>query len=323
MDRKDAMKAWGTLLHGRKPLLSIELTKECPLRCPGCYAYDPQHLGGAVTLRQLSDEKGDQLVQRVLAIVDELRPLHLSIVGGDPMVRYRELLVLLPELVKRGIYVQLVTSAFRQIPAEWKELENFKLVVSIDGLPAEHDRRRAPATYDRILKNVAGHKITVHCTVTTAMLQRPTYIEEFLNYWQQRPEANQIWMSLFTPQLGSSDVEILSPAQRQYVVDEFLRLRLQISKLDMNPSMIRGFLSPPSSPDQCVFSQVTETISADLSTRIGPCQFGGTPDCSQCGCAASMGLHSLANHAVAGITLRKIFTISNAVGKSVRQLRAA
>ena len=323
MDRKDAMKAWGTLLHGRKPLLSIELTKECPLRCPGCYAYDPQHLGGAVTLRQLSDEKGDQLIQRVLAIVDDLRPLHLSIVGGDPMVRYRELLVLLPELVKRGIYVQLVTSAFRQIPAEWKELENFKLVVSIDGLPAEHDKRRTPATYDRILKNVAGHQITVHCTVTTAMLQRPTYIEEFLNYWQQRPEANQIWISIFTPQVGSSDVEILSPAQRQYVVDELLRLRPQISKLDMNPSMIRGFLSPPSSPDECVFSQVTETISADLSTRIGPCQFGGTPDCSQCGCAASMGLHSLANHAVAGITLRKIFTISNAVGKSVRQLRAA
>jgi MoaA/NifB/PqqE/SkfB family radical SAM enzyme len=323
MDRKDAMKAWGTLLHGRKPLLSIELTKECPLRCPGCYAYDPQHLGGAITLRQLNDERGDTLVQRVLAIVDELRPLHLSIVGGDPMVRYRELLVLLPELVKRGIYVQLVTSAFRQIPSEWKNLDSFKLVVSIDGLPAEHDRRRAPATYDRILTNVAGHKITVHCTVTTAMLQRSTYIEEFLAYWQHRPEANQIWVSIFTPQVGSSDVEILSPEQRQYVVDELLRLRPQISKLDMNPGMIRGFLAPPRSPDECVFSQVTETISADLSTRIGPCKFGGTPDCSQCGCAASMGLHSLADRAVAGVTLRKIFTISNAVGKSVRQLRAA
>ena len=155
------------------------------------------------------------------------------------------------------------------------------------------------------------------------MLQRSTYIEEFLGYWQQRPEANQIWISLFTPQVGSSDVEILSREQRQYVVDELLRLRPQISKLDMNPGMIRGFLTPPRSPDECVFSQVTETISADLSTRIGPCQFGGTPDCSQCGCAASMGLHSLADHAVAGISLRKIFTISSAVGKSVRQLRAA
>jgi MoaA/NifB/PqqE/SkfB family radical SAM enzyme len=323
MDHKDAIKAWNSLLHGRKPLLSIELTKECPLRCPGCYAYDPHHLGGNVTLRQLSDEKGDALVERVLAIVDDLRPLHLSIVGGDPLVRYRELVSLLPELVKRGIYVQLVTSAFRQIPGDWKDLPNFKLVVSIDGLPAEHDVRRTPATYDRILKNVAGHKITVHCTVTSQIFKRSTYLEEFLRYWQGRPEANQIWMSIFTPQIGSSDVEILSPAQRLYVVDELLRLRPLIAKLDMDDGMIRGFLSPPNSPDQCVFSQVTETISADLSTKITPCQFGGNPDCTQCGCAASMGLHSLADRTVVGIPIRRLFDISNAVGKGLRQLRTA
>jgi MoaA/NifB/PqqE/SkfB family radical SAM enzyme len=323
MDRNDTLKAWGTLLHGRKPLLSIELTKECPLHCPGCYAYDPQHLGGSVTLRQLNDERGDALVRRVLTIVDELRPLHLSIVGGDPLVRYRELLILLPELAKRDIYVQLVTSAFRPIPDEWKDLPNFKLAVSIDGLPAEHDKRRFPATYDRILKNVAGHRITVHCTVTAQLLQRATYIEEFLQYWQQRPEANQIWISIFTPQVGSSEAEILSPEQRRYVVEELLRLRPEISKLDMSPGMIRGFLSPPQSPDQCVFSQVTETISADLNTRITPCQFGGNPDCSQCGCAASMGLHSLAERRVAGVTVRKLFTISNAVGKRMRHVKAA
>ena len=323
MDRNDAVKAWSTLLHGRKPLLSIELTKECPLRCPGCYAYDPHHLGGSLSLRQLSDEKGDALVQRVIAIVDELRPLHLSIVGGDPLVRYRELMTLLPALVERGVYVQLVTSAFRQIPPEWKGLPNFKLVVSIDGLPAEHDARRSPATYDRILKNVAGHKITVHCTVTSQIFQRSTYLEEFLRYWQQRPEANQIWISIFTPQVGSSDVEILSPEQRHYVVAELLRLRPLISKLDMNPAMIRGFLSPPKSPDQCVFSQVTETLSADLTTKITPCQFGGNPDCTQCGCAASMGLHSLADRTIVGVPVRKLFNISNAIGKSLRQRRAA
>ncbi len=323
MDHKDAVKAWSTLLHGRKPLLSIELTKECPLRCPGCYAYDPRHLGGSVTLRQLSDEKGDALVRRVLAIVDELRPLHLSIVGGDPLVRYRELISLLPELAKRPLYVQLVTSAFRQIPGGWKDLPNFKLVVSIDGLPAEHDVRRTPATYDRILKNVAGHHITVHCTVTSQIFKRSTYLEEFLSYWQERPEANQIWVSIFTPQVGSADAEILSPEQRQYVVAELLRLRPQISKLDMNTAMIRGFLSPPKSPDECVFSQVTETFSADLSTKITPCQFGGNPDCTQCGCAASMGLHSLAERTIVGVPIRKLFNISNAIGKGLRQRRAA
>lgn len=323
MDHRDTLRAWGTLLRGRKPLLSIELTKECPLRCPGCYAYDPHHLGGEVTLRQLSDSRGDELVSRVLAIVDELKPLHLSIVGGDPLVRYRELMVLLPQLVARGIYVQLVTSAFRQIPGEWRELPSFKLVVSIDGLAAEHDKRRSPATYDRILKNVAGHQITVHCTITSQLLQRESYLEEFLSYWQRRSEAKQIWMSVFTPQVGSSDAEILSPEQRAFVVRELLRLRTTTSKLDMKPAMIEAFLSPPQSPDDCIFSRVTETISADLNTRITPCQFGGNPDCSQCGCAASMGLHSFAGRKVAGVTIRRLFNISTAAGNGLARRKAA
>ncbi|HLH08908.1 MAG TPA: radical SAM protein [Terriglobales bacterium] len=324
MDQKDVFKAWGTLLGGRKPLLSIELTKECPLHCPGCYAYDPQHLGGGITLRSLSDEKGDSLVARVLEIVDELLPLHLSIVGGDPLVRFRELQILLPEIAKRNIYVQLVTSAFRPIPAEWKSLRNCKLVVSIDGLPAEHDKRRAPATYDRVLKNVAGHQITVHCTLTSQMFQRPGYLEEFLQLWQRRPEANQIWISMFTPQVGSSDAEILSREQREFAVSELLRLLPTITKLDMSPSMLHAFLSPPHSPEECVFSQVTETISADLTTRITPCQFGGFPDCGQCGCAASMGLHALlGTRKLGGLPVRKLFNISNAVGKRVRRFRAA
>src|SRR3712207_5671318 len=104
------------------PSLSIEITRECPLRCPGCYAYGDEHLGtSGVTLRQLADRKGDELVKGVLEIVDRIRPLHLSIVGGDPLVRYRELEQLLPEVMKRGVHAQLVTSAFRVIPPHWRD----------------------------------------------------------------------------------------------------------------------------------------------------------------------------------------------------------
>src|SRR5215510_3140152 len=101
----NVLRAWKSILVGRAPALSIEITRECPLRCPGCYAYDDAHLGGDITLRQLSDFKGDVLVGRVLAVVDELRPLQLSIVGGDPLVRYHELEQLVPQLIARGIHV--------------------------------------------------------------------------------------------------------------------------------------------------------------------------------------------------------------------------
>src|SRR6185503_5049663 len=109
--------AWGRILTGYVPALSIEITKECPLRCPGCYAYGDDHLGGDVTLRQVTDYKGQALVDKVVDIVDRLRPLHVSIVGGEPLVRYKELNTLLPILSARGLHVQLVTSAVREIPA--------------------------------------------------------------------------------------------------------------------------------------------------------------------------------------------------------------
>jgi sulfatase maturation enzyme AslB (radical SAM superfamily) len=135
--------------------LSIELTKECPLRCPGCYAYGDDHLGGNVVLTQVSDFKGQQLVTRFMDLIDRHRPLHVSIVGGEPLVRFRELNEILPQLESRGVVIQLVTSAVRPIPIEWAKYKALTTVISIDGLAPEHDVRRTPATYERILPSPA------------------------------------------------------------------------------------------------------------------------------------------------------------------------
>src|SRR4051812_19416711 len=159
MNTLEILRGWKTILNGRAPFLSVEITRECPLSCPGCYAYGDEHLGGGVLLKQVSDFKGDELVRRVLDLVDEYQPLHLSIVGGEPLVRFRELDEILPEICRRGIHVQLVTSAVRPIPRAWGSLERLTIAVSIDGLAPEHDLRRKPATYERILKHIEGHRI--------------------------------------------------------------------------------------------------------------------------------------------------------------------
>ena len=121
MKRFDIFRAWGGILRGYRPFLSLEITRECPLRCPGCYAYEPEHLGAVGSLRQLADVKGEALVAGVLGLVRRFRPLHLSIVGGEPLVRFRELDILLPKLADMGVEVQLVTSAVRPIPASWRQ----------------------------------------------------------------------------------------------------------------------------------------------------------------------------------------------------------
>ncbi len=315
MKTKEVLHAWHSILLGRKPSLSIEITKECPLRCPGCYAFDEAHLGGEQGLRQLSDFRGDDLVTRILQVVDREKPVHLSLVGGDPLVRYRELEQLLPELEKRQIHTQIVTSAFRRIPEEWRQFTRLNVVVSIDGLQPEHDERRKPATYERILKNITGGAITIHSTITGNIASRPGYLDEFLRFWSARPEIKRVWFSLFTPQRGAEAPEILTPDQRRSVAAELLKLRRKYRVLDMPEQLIQEMLTPPSSPRDCIFARTTRTISADLTTRITPCQFGGDPDCSQCGCIASMGLAAVGHHKVVGsLTAGHLFQLSEQVG---------
>jgi MoaA/NifB/PqqE/SkfB family radical SAM enzyme len=310
--------AWGRILRGYRPALSIEITRECPLRCPGCYAYGDEHLGGEVTLRQVTDYKGQELVDRVLALVDAEKPLHVSIVGGDPLVRFRELNDILPKLAARGKYVQVVTSAVRPIPIEWAAIPRLQMVVSIDGLQPEHDRRRTPATYDRILKHIVGHQITVHCTVTRQQVQRDGYLEEFVRFWSDNPNVRQIWVSLFTPQVGEVAEEILRPEDRERVVAALMTLRHQYKKLAMPEGLIKQYAAPPSNPDACVFAQTTNCVSADFEHRITPCQFGGTPDCTQCGCIASAALGAVGAHRLpGGIRVGAIFETSLKIGRAV------
>ena len=321
MKKSEVLHAWARILTGRAPSLSIEITKECPLRCPGCYAFDAAHLGGVTQLRQLSDYKGEELVAKVLALIDERRPLHVSLVGGDPLVRYRELESLLPQIESRGVHAQVVTSAFREIPGAWKEFKKLNVVVSVDGLQPEHDVRRKPATYERILQNIEEAKVTIHCTITSQIVERPGYLDEFLRFWSSRPQVAKVWFSIFTPQRGATDAEILTASQRASTITDLRQLRLKYPALDLPEAVIREIEAPPRNPNECIFARTTEIISADLRTQITPCQFGGNPDCEQCGCIASMGLAAVGHYRVAGrLTAGQIFMASDRFGKRWKAL---
>lgn len=324
MEKFDVVRAWGRILSGRQPSLSIEVTRECPLRCPGCYAYEEGHLGEAGPLRSLADYKGEALIENMMELVHRQKPLHVSIVGGEPLVRFRELDVLLPRLSELGIKVQLVTSAVRPIPSEWAHIKNLTVVVSIDGLQPEHDIRRKPATYEKIQSNIVGQKIIIHCTVTNQMTTRSGYFRDFISFWSEKPEVRKIWFSLFTPQKGDAPEECLTPAVREQVLTDLADLRASFPKLDLPQSVLDGYRKPPQSPADCIFAQTTANYTADLQTRITPCQFGGNPDCSQCGCIASAGLSAVGEYRLGGfIPLKSLFGASQTVGKAVAKIRGA
>jgi MoaA/NifB/PqqE/SkfB family radical SAM enzyme len=312
--------AWGLLLRGYSPLLSIEITRECPLRCPGCYAYGDEHLGGGVTLRGLNDLRGDALVDGVLELVKRHRPMQVSIVGGEPLVRHRELSRILPVLSEWGVYSLVVTSAVIPFPVSWNAIPRVRVTVSIDGLQPEHDARRAPATYEKILKNLAGRKADVSWVITNQMMERPGYLDAYLAFWTSRPEIERIWLSVYTPQRGERSAERLTPASRARLFAELPDLKRRYPALILPAGAEKAFAVPPQSPDECTFARISVNYSADLKTHVEPCFFGGNPDCSECGCAVSAGLHWLRDYRLLpGLKASQLIDATLTIGRHRRR----
>jgi MoaA/NifB/PqqE/SkfB family radical SAM enzyme len=315
------VRSWGKILRGKIPLLSIEITRECPLHCPGCYAYGDAHLGGETKLRDLSDFRGDALVDGILGLVEKHDPIQVSLVGGEPLIRHRELSRVLPILSRRETFTMVVTSAVIPIPVEWTMLPFITVAVSVDGLPPDHDIRRAPATYERILRNIEGRRVNIHCTIVRAHLDREGYLDEFLDFWSAQPEVHRIWFSVYTPQRGEIAPEIVTQRQRQRLPETLIDLSSRFPKLMLPSGMAKAFAHPPASPAECLFSRMSANYSADMKTMVEPCVFGGDPDCSQCGCSASAGLHWIGARRVAGpLKVRHLASASIATGALVNRL---
>ena len=303
-------------------MLSIEITRECPLHCPGCYAYGDSHLGeGAPNLRSVSDFRGQKLVDGILRLIDEHRPLQVSLVGGEPLIRHRELSQVLPELSRRCIFTMIVTSAVIPIPKGWTSLPRVTVAVSVDGNPEDHDVRRKPATYERILRNVEGSKINVHWTVVRRNIEQPGYMDRYLDFWNNRPEVDRVWVSIYTPQLDENSPERLTDENRRQLASYFQSIQGKYRKLTMTTGMIDAFLNPPESPASCMFSKLSVNYTADLRSRVEPCVFGGQPNCAECGCSISLGTHWLGEYKIAGpLRGRHLIQGSLAMGRTMNRV---
>ena len=102
-----------------------------------------------------------------------------------------------------------------------------------------------------------------------------------------------------------------------------MHMRKSFPKLRMPVGLIQAYQHPPENPDDCIFAQTTTCVSADFQRQIAPCQFGGNPDCSNCGCIASAGLKAVGRHRLpGGLRVGAIFEQSLALGRSVRRVRS-
>jgi len=169
-----------------------------------------------------------------------------------------------------------------------------------------------------MLANMQVCTVNIHWVITRPMLERHGYLEEYLAFWSARPEVHRIWASTYSPQVGEHSPEMLTAENRHQLLEQLSILGYQYPKFFVNQRIVRAFRSPPRNPEECLFSRMSTNYSADLETRVQPCVLGGTPDCGQCGCIASVGLHSVDFLKVAGpLKVNHLVRASIAVGKRI------
>ena len=116
---------------------------------------------------------------------------------------------------------------------------------------------------------------------------------------------------------------MLAPEDREFVARRLPLLGKQYPKLLVPEGMARAFVRPPTEPDDCLFSKMSANFSADLRSRVEPCVFGGSPDCSQCGCSISSALHWIRTIRVAGpLKINHFVAGSIGIGSLVNRLRS-
>ena len=155
---------------------------------------------------------------------------------------------MLPILSARGIYTMVVTSGVIPIPAEWTSLPRVTVAISVDGLPEHHDERRKPATYERILRNIAGRRVYIHWTAVRAHVQDLGYAERYLEFWSAREEVHRIWMSVYTPQRGEQSAERLTLEDRARLAEAIPGLARKYPKFLIKSGMARAILESAPEP---------------------------------------------------------------------------
>ena len=159
--------------------------------------------------------------------------------------------------------------------------------------------------------------------MTRQLVQRSGYLEEFARFWQDQPHCRKIWFSLYTPQIGEESAEKLRPEDRREVVGDAAGAARALPQDRDAKGHDRGLREAAGiARGVHLRARRRESVSADLQTRITPCQFGGRPDCANCGCIASAGLGAVGRYQLAGpLRVDHVFNASLAIGSAVRSVR--
>ena len=132
-----------------------------------------------------------------------------------PWFAIRELERLIPQIESRVRTRQIVTSAFREIPAVVDEVQEIECR-GIDRWPATGTR--CPPRTSHLRAHPEEHQAdesnrSLHNYIANRGAARLSRC--FPRFLGTQPEVSKVWFSIFTPQRGATNPEILTPSQRR------------------------------------------------------------------------------------------------------------
>lgn len=265
---------------------SIDVTKECNLRCKHCYFFEQDEAYGD------DDRSIDAWEEKLLALKAEKRAWEFPFfqctwVGGEPLLRRR----LIERCRKHFRYNTVVTNGTIPLP-NWPDVRWY---ISIDGDEELHEYLRdKKGIYKKAIRNVQKNK---HLDITIAFCitkQNAHCVERAVIDWAAAG-ARHITFDFYTP-IETIDHDLWMDFEaRDRMLDKLVALKRIYADFFVLPE--RAFRLMKS--DRC--KRVTDNcLFAAKSFAFGPqgtlkekCMMGPKADCDRCGCVVPFYMASL------------------------------
>jgi Fe-coproporphyrin III synthase len=262
---------------------SIDVSKECNLRCRHCYFFE-------------QDYEGELSVEQWIGKLEELKRttsrtenpfFQCTWVGGEPLIR--------KDLIERGRkyfrHNTVVTNGTIPLPS-WPDVHFY---ISIDGDEPTHEHiRKKKGIYQRAMRNIAEHpelEVTIAYCITR---ENAHCIEQAVKDWSAAG-ASRMTFDFYTPIEGIDEPLFVPLDDRDAILDQLLELKAIYGDFFILPERVFRLMKSDvcrQVTDNCLFSEKSFAFGPD-GTQKEKCMMGPKADCDRCGCVVPFYLAGL------------------------------
>jgi MoaA/NifB/PqqE/SkfB family radical SAM enzyme len=262
---------------------SIDVSKECNLRCRHCYFFEQDYD------HELSV---NDWIARLDALRAQAKPWEFPFfqctwVGGEPLIR--------KDLIERGRhyfrYNTVVTNGTIPLP-DWPDVNWY---ISIDGDEAHHEWiRKKKGIYQRAMRNVREHpnlQVTIAYMITKNNVD---CIEQAVKDWAAAGAA-QMTFDFYTPIETIEDDLWLPFPERDRTLDMLIELKRIYGDFFIIPERTFRLMKSnhaKSVTDECLFAKKSFAFGPQGELKE-KCMMGPKADCDRCGCVVPFYMASL------------------------------